>query len=56
MDGKGKLLTGNQIKNALRRNRDNKGDDIHSLATELNLPIDSIAQNLIDLPSPTGTR
>jgi len=55
-DGKGKNLTRNQIKSALKKSQNNKDLDIDTLASEINLQIDDIAQELIDLPSPTGSR
>ena len=57
-DGTGKRLTPQQIKTALKINQvsTEREDDMDSIARSLGLPIDHIAQQIINLPSPDGTR
>ena len=58
MDGKGEKLSMAQVKTALKVNQDSvqKDADIYLLDKLLMLPTDKIAQEILDLPSPTGSR
>ena len=57
-DGTGKRLTPQQIKTALKINQgaSQKVDEFDLMAAQMGLPIEKIAQELINFPSPHGTR
>lgn len=57
-DGSGNKLTPQQIKTALKINQiaNEREDDFDKIARDLNLKIDKIAQHIVNLPSPEGTR
>lgn len=57
-DGTGKRLTPQQIKTALKINQgaSHKVDEFDLMAAQMGLPIEKIAQELINFPSPHGTR
>lgn len=58
IDGRGNRITPQQIKTALKANKNaaEKEDDIEPLAIELGLDVEKLAQELVDASSPKGTR